>query len=52
MSDQNLQRLATKVASGGEDTGYAKGPKGKKQAPPPKKNFAKQVAMSFFKKEI
>lgn len=40
---QNLQRLGTKVASGGQDSGYAR--KGGK-------TLAKQVGMSFFKKNI
>ena len=54
---QNLERLATKVASGGKDSGYEKkGGKGRKQAKVAKgvdgKKFAKQAAMSLFKVKI
>merc|ERR1711924_86484 len=51
---QNLQRLFTKVSSGGEDSGYAKKSGGrkalKKPKKQPKKNFAKIAAASLFKK--
>ena len=52
---QNLQRLFTKVSTGGADSGYSKkgGRKTAKKAKKPDgKNVAKQLAMSAFKVKL